>query len=222
MKRFIAPLLIGLIGAAILLGLGRWQLQRLDWKEGIIAAIDTRIREVPAALPDAPTDADRYMPVRVAGRFTGDRLLVLVSHKEMGPGFRVISAFNAGGRKIMVDRGFIYEAWRNDPLTATDTEVNGNLHWPEEVDGYTPAPEGDLWFARDVPEMAKALGTEPVMIIARTPTGDGVVPMPVDTSAIPNDHLGYALTWFSLAAAWLGMTLLWLWRIRRRGEGKMQ
>lgn len=219
MKRFLAPLLIGLIGTAILLGLGRWQLQRLEWKEGVISAIDAQIRGVPEALPDAPTEADRYKPVRLEGRFTGDRLLVLVGHKEMGPGFRVIAAYETAGRRIMVDRGFIYEAWRNDPMSAAEAEVNGNLHWPEEVDSYTPAPEGDLWFARDVPAMASALGTEPVLVVARTPTGDGVIPLPIDTAAIPNDHLGYALTWFSLAAVWVGMTLLWLWRIRRRGEG---
>lgn len=218
--KYLAPFLFGLIGFAILIGLGIWQVQRLQWKEGVIAAIDARIADVPETLPDAPTEADRYMPVRVAGRFTGERLLVLVSHKDMGPGFRVISAYETDGRRIMVDRGFIYEAWKNDPLATTDAEVNGNLHWPEEVDGYTPAPDGDLWFARDVPAMAKALGADPVLVVARTPTGDGVIPMPVDTAAIPNDHLGYAVTWFSLAAVWVGMTLLWLWRIRSRGEGK--
>ena len=36
------------------------------------------------------------------------------------------------------------------------------------------------------------------------------------TVAIPNDHLGYALTWFGLAAVWAVMTALWLWRIKRR------
>jgi surfeit locus 1 family protein len=64
--------------------------------------------------------------------------------------------------------------------------------------------------------MADALGTEPVMVVARLPTGDGIAPMPVDTAGIPNDHLNYAITWFSLAAVWLGMTGLALWRIRRR------
>jgi surfeit locus 1 family protein len=64
--------------------------------------------------------------------------------------------------------------------------------------------------------MAAALGTEPVLIVARTDTGDGITPLPVDTAGIPNNHLNYALTWFCLAAVWLGMTLLLLWRIRRR------
>jgi surfeit locus 1 family protein len=48
------------------------------------------------------------------------------------------------------------------------------------------------------------------------PTGGAIEPMPVDTSGIPNDHMNYAITWFSLAAVWLGMTAYLLWRIRQR------
>jgi surfeit locus 1 family protein len=97
--------------------------------------------------------------------------------------------------------------------------VVGNLDWPRETDSFTPAPDAKtgLWFARDVPAMAQALGTEATLIVARGSTGDGITPMPVDTSAIPNNHWQYAITWFLLAVAWLGMTSLWLWRIRRRG-----
>ena len=42
------------------------------------------------------------------------------------------------------------------------------------------------------------------------------IPIPVDTAHIPNDHLGYAVTWFGLALVWAGMTILYLWRITRR------
>jgi surfeit locus 1 family protein len=63
--------------------------------------------------------------------------------------------------------------------------------------------------------MAVKLNTEPVMIVAREPTGDGIEAMPVDTSSIPNDHWGYAITWFSLAFVWAVMTAALVWRIRR-------
>ena len=69
---------------------------------------------------------------------------------------------------------------------------------------------------RDADAIAAALRTEPTFIVAREPTGGEIEPMPVDTSAIPNDHLQYAITWFSLAAVWLGMTVYLLWRIRQR------
>jgi len=97
--------------------------------------------------------------------------------------------------------------------------VTGNLHWPEERDGFTP--ENDIadntWFAREVPVLAAHFGTEPVLVIARALSSpEAVTPLPVSTEGIPNDHLNYAITWFSLAAVWLGMTLFLLWRIRRR------
>jgi surfeit locus 1 family protein len=66
--------------------------------------------------------------------------------------------------------------------------------------------------------MAGALGTEPVLIVARAvaPPDPQVTPRPVDGAGIPNDHLGYAVTWFLLAVVWLGMTGLLAWRIWRR------
>ena len=40
-------------------------------------------------------------------------------------------------------------------------------------------------------------------------------PLPVDTAAIPNDHLQYAITWFSLAAIWIAMSIAFILRARR-------
>ena len=70
------------------------------------------------------------------------------------------------------------------------------------------------------PAMAEALNTEPVLLVLRDPpqTDLGVTPFPVDSGAIPNDHLSYAITWFLLAAVWLGMTLYLVWRISRRAN----
>jgi surfeit locus 1 family protein len=63
--------------------------------------------------------------------------------------------------------------------------VTGNLHWPEEVDGFTPEPDlaRNIWYARDVDALAAHLGTEPVLIVARdlSVSDDPVTPLPVDT-----------------------------------------
>ena len=69
--------------------------------------------------------------------------------------------------------------------------------------------------------MADFLKTEPILIVARTVTlpDDPVDPLPVDGAGIPNDHLQYAITWFSLAAIWLIMTLTFLWRARNAQKG---
>jgi surfeit locus 1 family protein len=219
-RRMILPLLFGLVGCAILIALGTWQVQRLAWKQGILAEISARLADPPASLPAVPDPVrDRYLPVRVAGRFTGPGIDVLASLKGVGAGYRVIAAFQTeDGRRILVDRGFLSEDQRSQPRIATAARLSGTLHWPDEVDSFTPPPDAAraIWFARDVPAMAAALQTEPVLVVAREATGDGITPLPVDTQGIPNNHLNYAVTWFSLAAVWAGMTLLLLWRIRQR------
>ena len=219
MRRLIVPLLFGLVGATMLLGLGVWQMQRLEVKQAKLAAIAAMLGAEPVALPDVvEAGADRYRGVRVEGRFTGEAAFKLDSLRDAGPGNRVIAVFEvAGGRRVLVDRG-IWADGADVPDLAGAAVVLGNLDWPQEVDSYTPAPDGTLWFARDVAGMAAALGAEPIMIVAREATGDGITPVPVDTASIPNSHWQYAVTWFLLAAAWLGMTAYLLWRIRRRGE----
>lgn len=217
-RHMILPLLFGLIGAAILIGLGSWQVQRLGWKQGVLAEIEARIAAPAVALPATPEpEQDRYLPVRAQGHLSGEALQVLVSRKQIGPGHRLVAVLETGGRRVLVDLGFLPDG---APLPRLEgaVSVEGNLHWPDEIDSYTPAPDPakGLWFARDVVAMAAALRAEPVLIVARTPVVPGVEPLPVDTSTIPNDHFGYALTWFSLATVWLGMTVLYLWRIRQR------
>lgn len=219
LRRMIFPILMGIVGCAILLGLGVWQLQRMEWKAALLAGIDARIADAPVALPASPLPEDKYLPVAVTGSFTGRFIEVLSGQKGTSPGVRIIEAFRTDdGRQVMVDRGFLAETDRTLPRPPHAQEVTGNLHWPQDADSFTPPPDPrtGLWFARDVAAMAAKLGTEPVLIVARGPTGDGIAPMPVDSSAIPNDHWGYAITWFSLAAVWAVMTGYLLWRIRQR------
>lgn len=219
MKRYIGPVLVGVIGVAILISLGVWQLERLKWKEAKLAAISAMLGAAPVDLaPQVSMEADRYRGVKVSGAYTGAAALKLDS-LDGQPGKRVIAVFEmAGGRRVLVDRGVWPDGTAGDPARAHQAEVVGNLDWPQEADSYTPPPDPKtgLWFARDVPAMAKALNTEATLIVAREPTGDGIEPVPLDTSSIPNDHWQYAMTWFSLACVWFVMTVFLLWRIRQQ------
>ncbi|MGQ0567382.1 MAG: SURF1 family protein [Gemmobacter sp.] len=219
-RRMIVPLLFGLIGAFFLVQLGFWQLRRLDEKAGIQAEIALRMEVAPVAVPAAPDpESDGYLPVTATGDFTGEALDVLVSRREIGAGYRVVGVFETGGRRLLVDRGFVVDEARGaGHASAAGVAVTGNLHWPDEIDSYTPTPDvaTGVWFARDVPALAAALDTEPVLIVARSDTGGGIEPMPVGDAGIPNNHLGYAVQWFLLAVVWMGMTALTLWRIRRK------
>ena len=221
MRRTLFLLIVGLGGAAILIWLGVWQIQRLAWKEAIIADINARIAADPVALPEMPDpERDAYLPVSVTGAMTGEYLRVLVSQKDIGAGYRIIAPLEAPGGRILLDRGFIAVSTPM-PIEAAITERQtyvGNLQWPQEIDGFTPEPdlENNIWFARDVAAMADALGTRPILLVQRDATKGqaGITPLPVDTARIPNDHLQYAITWFSLAAIWLAMTLTFV--LRRR------
>ncbi len=219
-RPMIVPLIFGLVGTLILLWLGVWQLQRMGQKQAYIAQIDARIHAAPVALPAAPDPArDKFLAVRLSGRLTGPEIHVLASRKVIGPGYKVISAFvTDDGRRVLVDRGFIPTSAADKTRPPRPLMLVGNLHWPDETDGYTPPPdlEKNIWFARDVDAMARALNTEPVLVMASSDTGDGIEPYPVSTASVPNDHLQYAITWFLMAAVWFGMTAYLLWRIKRK------
>ena len=223
MRRIVFPLILGVVGVAILVGLGLWQLQRLDWKQEVLARIEAQMASAPAPLPaqGETSEAGKYQPVAVTGRTVGPELHMLTGMTGIGPGYEVITAFEtAEGRRILLDRGFLPEVGKDVARAPVALTVTGNLHWPEEASSNTPQPDlgRNIWFARDVPAMAAHLGAEPVLVVARDVTGDeqGIIPVPVSTAGIPNDHLGYALTWFSLAGVWAGMTAYLLWRIRQR------
>lgn len=223
------PLMFGLTGTAVLVALGVWQLQRLEWKEAILTDIDAKITADPVAIPAEPgAGAHRYLPVTAQGEIGAREIHVLVSQKRIGAGYRIIAPLTiSDGRVVLLDRGFTKVENKAADRARGAVSVIGNLHWPNETGTSIPEPDinANIWFARDVPQMAAALGTLPIMVIARdtTPADPSVTPLPVDTSGIPNDHLQYAGTWFSLAAVWLVMSNFFAWRVSlsaRAPEGR--
>jgi len=160
------------------------------------------------------------MSISAEGLITDQEIHVLTSRARIGVGFRIVSAFETNGRRILVDRGFVLEAQKDAVRPPVQASITGNFRTVDEVDGFTPDPDidGNFWFGRDVAAMARVLDTEPVLIILRetSESDPPVTAMPMTTEGIPNDHLTYALTWFSLALVWAGMTVFLLWRIRQR------
>ena len=236
-KGAIAPIVIGVIGTAILLMLGSWQLQRLEWKEGLIAELLVRASADPVAFPaSVDPERDNLLRVKVRGTIGLPELHALHSVKQYGAGYRIIApmalAGDSGGpdRVILVDLGFVPEALKDAVPREGSVrwgesnrvdEVIGLLHWPSEIDSYTPEPDlgRNIWFARDVPAMAEAMGTTPVLLVAESHPDDTIVlPQPPGIS-LPNRHLEYALTWFGLAIVWSVMSIFWLRsELRKRKE----
>lgn len=226
LKRIVIPALFGVLGTAVLVSLGIWQLNRAEEKAALIAEIEAGILAAPVPLPDSPDpERDRYLPVTLSGRFTPEHVFLLAARRTEGPGFHLISALETeDGRRVLVERGFLREAQR-DALVIADgalVDISGNLHWPRDVTRSTPPRDvaRNLVFGRDVSELAQVLQTEALLVVLRraSPADPVLRPVPVDQVSIPDNHLGYAVQWFLMAIAWAGMTLFFLWRITRQPD----
>ena len=221
MKRIWFIVFIGFAGTACLLYLGKWQIDRLYWKLDVLKKIDQKIAAAPVPLPAEPSESvHKYLSVEISGQFLQESIRVLASKKRYGAGYRIIHVFRANGRRLLVDLGFVGLETDYDVDLINDISIVGNLHWPDEVDNFTPEPdlENNIWFARNVERVASALQTEPILIILKDSTlkDQNIKPMPIDTTHIPNDHLQYAITWFSLAIIWALMSCLFIWTTRQK------
>ncbi|MEM7241416.1 MAG: SURF1 family protein [Pseudomonadota bacterium] len=231
MGRYLFPIALGVSGLAVLLWLGFWQVARLEWKEDILAQLEARLNTKPLPLeqvidPVTSLAERNYTAVRAEISLTGQEAHVYAPTKS-GLGYRVVAPALWQGRKILIDLGWIPEAAKNNDRAALRMRVIGNLLVPDDFnERFTPDPdlEKNIWFARHLPPMAAHFAAEDVLIVVRSVEGmqngmwdiyDAVTPLPVSPQ-ISNDHREYAITWFSLAAVWLGMTLFWILRIRRR------
>jgi surfeit locus 1 family protein len=221
MRHFWFIVFIGFAGTACLLYLGKWQIDRLYWKLDVLKKIDQKIAAAPVLLPAEPSESvHKYLSVEISGQFLQESIRVLASKKRYGAGYRIIHVFRTNGRRLLVDLGFVGLETDYDIDLSSDISLVGNLHWPDEVDNFTPEPdlENNIWFARDVERVASALQTEPILIILKDSTlkDKNIKPMPIDTTHIPNDHLQYAITWFSLAIIWALMSCLFIWTTRQK------
>ena len=205
-------------GTIILLFLGQWQLDRLVWKQSILEEIESKISGLPQPLPsNVEKTVHKYLPVQFSGKIKGSFIKVMASQKFIGAGYRIIVPFELEkGKMILVDLGFIRHEFANDTSLGGNLSITGNLHWPKEVDFFTPAPDfkNNIWFARDVKELSTELGTEPVLVVAKSfsPSIIHLNPLPINIENIPNNHKQYAITWFSLAFIWLGMGVFFIYR----------
>lgn len=225
-----------LVALAILVGLGTWQLQRLDWKQELIATLAERTAAEPSPLPERlPEDpsALEYRPLRVEGRYLHDRSLHLVSRTRDGAvGLHLVTPFRlADGRTLLIDRGWL-PAEALDPARRPDSLLEGAVvqvglvrrgGWAGS-DWLRPVNDaaGNHWLWLDLPAMAAAADLErPITafyLSALPGQHPGAWPEGGRTQvALRNDHLQYALTWFALAAVLL--TVFLVWRRRPRGRG---
>lgn len=231
-------LILGLAAFVVLLGLGTWQVERLYWKEALLATIDQHIHAAPLPLAEVEAkfgeagDVD-YWPVTVTGRFLHSGERHFFATHEGNSGFYVYTPLQlADGRFVLVNRGFVpYDL--KDPTKRAQGQVEGEVtvtglaRNPLAQKPSTMVPDNDpaknifYWKDRDV--MAATAGLPagsalvPFFIDAdKTPNPGGLPVGGVTIIDLPNSHLQYAVTWYGLAAALAGVLGVWLWRSRQR------
>ena len=205
----LAVLLLG-----VLLALGVWQVQRMQWKEGLIASAEAAAGQPPLPLAEAlKLENPEFRRVILTCRGLSTAPYVeLQSIENSDAGVRLVSVCAAeGGPNLLVDRGFVSaEISSRRPVNAADTMpvvITGVLRRSPAPSALTPPPAEGRFYGRDAEAMARALKVEgpvsPFTVFATISTNpDWAALKPsAPPAAFTNNHLGYALTWFGLAAA---------------------
>lgn len=234
-KGFIIASLLTASGIAILLGLGFWQIERKAWKENLIARLEQRMAAAPTDLPSPERwgmltqDEDEFRRVKARVDFIdGARAAwVYVSGSALrddikAPGYFMFQPARVSGEQIIaINRGYSPE--RNAPAATGTREIVGYLRWQQSPSIFVSEHDAskEVWFVRDPRAMAQALQwgeVAPFYVAQESPVSAGGLPRPGALKVnLSNNHLGYALTWFGLAAALVAVFIAWAWN-RRRGE----
>lgn len=217
----LGPSVVVLSMVLLLVGLGTWQIQRMAWKEALIADLVARGRQPSVPLPRVITDpkALEFTPVRLRGKFLHDRELFISArvHKDE-VGLNIITPFVlVDGRTVLVNRGWVPSA-RRAPETRAAGQIAGvvTIEGQARIGGWNgydlfrPAnnPAKNQWLWMDLPAMAAYAGVDNALLSLYVTAGAAENPggLPIGGAArveVRNNHFGYAMTWFVLAIALL-------------------
>ena len=229
--------------AATCAWLGNWQMQRLAEKEALIAAVDARLTAEPVAAPRASEwagldlDALAYQPVTLTGSFRYSQTVTVFTSlanaqgAASGPGYWVMTPFVLSeGGTVFVNRGFVPEAYQEAAVTDGDSgadlvSITGLFRPGERAGMMTPSADTSnrIEWVRDPARLAGLV--DPALapfapFYVDLPAGEaGELPQGGETVVeFPNNHLGYAYTWYGFAIVAVVMLGFWLWRQRAAGK----
>ncbi|PWW01877.1 surfeit locus 1 family protein [Hoeflea marina] len=219
----------------VLVTLGTWQVQRLAWKEGLLATIAERMAAGPVPLDDVIAIREEggdieYRPTRVKGRFLHEREQFFFATLDGATGYHVYTPLErADGSVIFVNRGFV-GVDSKDPASRQDGEMEGEVTVTglarNRLDGRPSmmVPDNDpaknIFFWKDLDAMAKNAGIDRsdgklidfFVDADATPNPGGLPVGGVTIINMPNSHLQYAVTWYGLALALLAVSAVVLFR----------
>jgi len=211
-----------------MLSLGNWQVQRLQWKTDLIETVEARAFGDPVEAPFSDVSDDTHAYLRVTtepGVFLHDRSQRVKALTELGPGSWLMTPLQTDTRIIWINRGFVPTGSTATEWTAPgDTvSITGLLRVTEPGGTVLEKndPEAGRWFSRDVLALSDDAGlgrTAGYFIDAEHAGPDDSWPRGGLTQVnFRNAHLSYALTWYAMAALFLGgMVFVIRDRVRHR------
>jgi surfeit locus 1 family protein len=205
------PSLATLLGLAVLIGLGTWQLERKRWKEDLLARIAAGVKADPILI--SPPDPsllsplkDRapplesmgvltreYTHVAVRGRFHHDKERYLYAPTPAGLGWHVYTPLElASGQVVWINRGFVPDAkkapeTRWEGQVAGEVEVRGLIRFPAGKGLFTPANDvqHNLWYWPDIAAMTAAAFPEGRQKALGGPLRPEALPLVIEADAQP-------------------------------------
>ncbi len=210
-RNFIFLTFVTALAFGILMALGSWQVQRLHWKENLLAQMNTKLSGVVQdldALSKQESQDLAFTRVQAQGTFMANQNFFFPAKKHAGRlGLHVITPLRLNnGHLLFVNRGWIPEDQKDKvPFAEGSQQIQGVLRFSQKPGPFTPENNitANAWYWMDLSALYQQIGAPPSYnyYLVQQPYQqklDLPVPVEVTTKDIPNKHLSYALTWYSL------------------------
>ena len=195
----------------VFVALGSWQIIRLNWKNNLIFEIENSLKNPPVELTNS--NIENYLKIKTSGSIDLEKQIYLYSLNDVGtPGFEVINPISINDINYLINRGWIpFEKKNSKEINEFDeNNIIGTLKLQGRKNIFKPDNdiEENYWFSLNREDVLKFTGKQFSKYIIYL-DGNYQVPKPKKITAnISNNHLKYALTWFSLA---ISILLLYLY-----------
>jgi surfeit locus 1 family protein len=185
--------------------LGTWQLYRLQWKTALISEITFGLDSTPVKYSN--TIKKNYQRVVSEGKFNFEDQIYLYSLNESGkPGYDVITPYKTlKNENVLVNRGWINKNLKGNleiNLKENEVKITGLLREIYKANIFKPKNDlkNNIWFTLDANDLKELTGKQfpNYMIFLEKPKNKVPVPKKISID-VPNNHLKYAITWYSIA-----------------------
>ena len=183
--------------------LGTWQLYRLQWKQDLINQISEGLKSNPIRY--SQNINKNYQKVILVGKYDFKNQIYLYSLNDKGqPGFDVVTPFETMSKEnVLVNRGWIKKEFKNSiDINTSSKKIAGMLRQANRKNLFTPDNDinENIWFSINLADVQKITGKKFNKFIVYLEDQNINIPKPKKiTVDVPNNHLKYAITWYSIS-----------------------